>query len=104
MCQDVIERVLRVLNVMIASGIILTVPNRDTLSACADTKAQVIQRRTSTSGFLNNHPSGDPKPSHADVTITREIAAALKPLAITVHNHLVVGAQGVASFKSLGLL
>ena len=27
-----------------------------------------------------------------------------KPLEITVHDHLVVGRSGVASFKSLGLL
>lgn len=54
--------------------------------------------------LVHNHPSGDPKPSAADVAITREIAAAAKPLGIDVHDHLVVGRHGVASFKSLGLL
>lgn len=54
--------------------------------------------------LVHNHPSGDPKPSAADVAITHEIIAAAKPLGITVHDHLVIGSHGVASFKSLGLL
>jgi DNA repair protein RadC len=54
--------------------------------------------------LVHNHPSGDPKPSPADVAITREVAAALKILGIALHDHLVVARQGVASFKSLGLL
>lgn len=54
--------------------------------------------------LVHNHPSGDPQPSAADVAVTREIVAAAKPLGISVHDHLVVGSHGVASFKSLGLL
>jgi DNA repair protein RadC len=47
---------------------------------------------------MHNHPSGDPTPSRAD------IAAAAKALGIAVHDHLVVGRGGTASFKALGLL
>jgi DNA repair protein RadC len=54
--------------------------------------------------LVHNHPSGDPTPSRADIEMTREIAAAAKPLKIAVHDHLVVGRSGHASFKSLGLL
>jgi DNA repair protein RadC len=54
--------------------------------------------------LVHNHPSGDPKPSAADLAITREIVAAAKLFQIVVHDHLVVGRHGVASFKSLGLL
>ena len=36
--------------------------------------------------------------------MTREIAAAAKALGIAVHDHLVIGRSGHASFKSLGLL
>lgn len=43
-------------------------------------------------------------PSRADIEMTREIAAAAKPLRISVHDHLVIGRSGHASFKSLGLL
>ena len=54
--------------------------------------------------LVHNHPSGDPTPSKADIEMTREIAAAAKALRIQVHDHLVVGRGGTASFKSLGLL
>jgi DNA repair protein RadC len=53
--------------------------------------------------LLHNHPSGDPAPSPADVDMTRQIIEALRPLKIAVHDHLVVGRDGVASFKALGL-
>jgi DNA repair protein RadC len=53
--------------------------------------------------LLHNHPSGDPAPSPADVDMTRQIVEALKPLRIAVHDHLVVGRDGVASLKALGL-
>jgi DNA repair protein RadC len=54
--------------------------------------------------LVHNHPSGDPTPSRADIDLTREIAAAAKALKIAVHDHLVIGRGGHASFKSLGLL
>ncbi len=54
--------------------------------------------------LVHNHPSGDPKPSAQDVAITREIVAALEPLNVYVHDHLVIGRNGEASFKTLGLL
>jgi DNA repair protein RadC len=54
--------------------------------------------------LVHNHPSGDPTPSKADIEMTREIAAAAKALKIAIHDHLVIGRGGHASFKSLGLL
>lgn len=54
--------------------------------------------------LVHNHPSGDPTPSKADIAMTQEIVEAGKPLRIAVHDHLVVGAEQVASFKALGLL
>src|ERR1700742_1803934 len=54
--------------------------------------------------LLHNHPSGDPSPSAADIDMTRQIVEALRPLRITVHDHLVVGRDGVASFKALALI
>ncbi len=53
--------------------------------------------------LVHNHPSGDPTPSRADVEITRQVVEAGKTLNIAVHDHLVVGRDGVASFKALGL-
>ena len=54
--------------------------------------------------LVHNHPSGDPTPSRADIDMTNEIAQAARALRIIVHDHLVVGRGGTASFKALGLL
>lgn len=54
--------------------------------------------------LLHNHPSGDPTPSAADVEMTRQIVAAARALNLVVHDHLVVGREGVASLKALGLM
>lgn len=53
--------------------------------------------------LVHNHPSGDPTPSSADVDMTRQVVEAGRSLRITVHDHLVVARDGVASFKALGL-
>ncbi|MEY4250777.1 MAG: hypothetical protein RJA87_2410 [Pseudomonadota bacterium] len=54
--------------------------------------------------LVHNHPSGDPSPSGADVDMTKQIIEAGRTLRISVHDHLVVGRDGVASFKALGLM
>lgn len=56
------------------------------------------------SGMFHNHPSGDPKPSRDDIEMTREVKAAAEALGIAIHDHLVIGRKGHASFRSLGLL
>ena len=54
--------------------------------------------------LVHNHPSGDPTPSHADILMTHKIIEIAKPLGIIVHDHLIVGRDGHASFKGLGLI
>jgi DNA repair protein RadC len=54
--------------------------------------------------LVHNHPSGDPTPSKQDVEMTAQIERACKPLGITVHDHVVIGKERDASFRSLGLL
>jgi DNA repair protein RadC len=54
--------------------------------------------------LVHNHPSGDPKPSRDDIEMTREVKAAAEALGIAIHDHLVIGRKGHASFRSLGLL
>ena len=53
---------------------------------------------------VHNHPSGDPKPSRADIDITRLLADAGKKLGVTLHDHLIIAANGHASMKALGLM
>jgi DNA repair protein RadC len=54
--------------------------------------------------LVHNHPSGDPTPSRADIEMTKQIVAAAKPLGVVVHDHIIVGKQGHASFRGLGLI
>ena len=54
--------------------------------------------------MVHNHPSGDPTPSQADIEMTRQVAEAARALRVALHDHLVVGRDGVASFKALGLI
>jgi DNA repair protein RadC len=54
--------------------------------------------------LVHNHPSGDPTPSPADLKMTREIVDIAKPLGIEVHDHIIVGRDGHASLKGMGLM
>jgi DNA repair protein RadC len=54
--------------------------------------------------LVHNHPSGDPAPSAADIAMTRQVADLAKTLGIALHDHIVVGRKGHASFRSLQLL
>jgi DNA repair protein RadC len=54
--------------------------------------------------LVHNHPSGDPTPSRADIQMTQAIVDVAKPLGILVHDHIIVGKDGHASFKGLKLM
>lgn len=54
--------------------------------------------------LAHNHPSGDPTPSSADVAITKQVVEAARALAITVHDHFVVGGDQVVSLRALGMM
>ena len=54
--------------------------------------------------IVHNHPSGDPTPSQADIRLTRDLIEAGKHMKIAVHDHVIVGAQGRSSLRSLGVI
>lgn len=54
--------------------------------------------------MVHNHPSGDPTPSRADIDMTKTIVEIAQPLGIAVHDHIIVGRQGHASFRALKLI
>lgn len=54
--------------------------------------------------LVHNHPSGDPTPSRADIEMTRRVVEAARALGLQVHDHIVVGREGTASFRALGLM
>lgn len=84
------------------------VQNRGTVDHAPVYPREIVKRALELSAsaliLVHNHPSGDPTPSKADILMTREIVSAAKALSITVHDHLVIGRNGHASFKSLGLM
>ncbi len=54
--------------------------------------------------LVHNHPSGDPTPSQADIRMTKEIVDVAKAMGIAVHDHIIVGREGHASFKGMRLM
>lgn len=54
--------------------------------------------------LVHNHPSGDPTPSRADIEMTHKVIEACSPLAIAVHDHIIIGRNSHASFKALSLM
>ena len=54
--------------------------------------------------LVHNHPSGDPTPSRADIDMTKRIVEAAEKLNITIHDHIIIGRDGHASFKTLKLI
>jgi len=54
--------------------------------------------------LVHNHPSGDPTPSRADIAMTQQVVEVAGALGITLHDHIIVGRDGHASFKGLGLI
>lgn len=54
--------------------------------------------------LVHNHPSGDPSPSTADIAMTMQIVTLGKALNVVVHDHLIIGRQGHASFRGLKLI
>jgi len=91
-------------NVLIADE----VQNRGTVDHTPVYPREIVKRALELSAssiiLVHNHPSGDPTPSKADIAMTREVVTAARTLGIAVHDHLVIGRAGHASFKSLGLL
>lgn len=54
--------------------------------------------------MVHNHPSGDPRPSRADIEMTRKVKDSAAAVSITLHDHIIVSRGGHVSFKSEGLI
>ena len=54
--------------------------------------------------LVHNHPSGDPTPSDADISMTTQINDAAQALGLTLHDHLIIGRSKEFSFRSAGYL
>jgi DNA repair protein RadC len=54
--------------------------------------------------LVHNHPSGDPTPSRSDIDMTKAVQKAAATVGVLVHDHVIIGADGHASLKGLGLM
>ena len=54
--------------------------------------------------IVHNHPSGDPSPSQQDIRLTHDLVEAGRHMKVTVHDHIIVGAEGRTSMRALGLI
>ena len=54
--------------------------------------------------LVHNHPSGDPTPSQADISMTAQVRDAAQVLGITLHDHLIIGRGRELSFRAAGYL
>ena len=58
------------------------------------------------SGILvaHNHPSGNVKPSHADIELTQRLSQACQLVSIPLVDHIIVSKSGYFSFKNHSML
>jgi len=54
--------------------------------------------------LIHNHPSGDPTPSEADISMTQAVRDAAQALGLTLHDHLIIGKSTELSLRSAGYL
>lgn len=54
--------------------------------------------------FAHNHPSGDTKPSDADITMTKQLKNILAVVDVRVLDHIIVGGDQCSSMAELGHL
>ncbi len=66
--------------------------------------ADVIADRAASVIFAHNHPSGDLKPSDADLKMHEQLVQAAKILGIRVLDQIIVTRKGYYSFQEAGLL
>ena len=81
---------------------------RGTLDAASVYPREVVklclEHNAAAAILVHNHPSGDPEPSQADLTLTRKLQDALNLVDIRTLDHIVVGSEGCVSLAERGHL
>jgi len=70
---------------------------REVVRRCLDHNAAAVI-------LSHNHPSGEPEPSRADITITKRLTDVLALIDVQVLDHIVVGGMKTVSFAERGLV
>jgi len=66
----------------------------------------VVALKANASGLIliHNHPSGNLKPSDADIKLTQKIKDGAKLLEIEIHDHLIISDNGYYSMADDGII
>lgn len=59
----------------------------------------LIRQAAAAGVVVHNHPSGDPEPSDADVTLTHRLRAVGDIVGIPITDHIIIGKRGYASLN-----
>jgi DNA repair protein RadC len=63
-----------------------------------------LRQKASAIILLHNHPSGNVRPSDADIRLTRSIQETARVLDILVHDHIIIGENRFFSFREEGIM
>jgi len=65
---------------------------------------QVLKYNAKSVIFSHNHPSGNPKPSRADLEMTKKLKEILEPLEVRVLDHIIITPEKYYSFLEEGII
>lgn len=54
--------------------------------------------------MAHNHPSGDPRPSQADLAFTRRLAFGLDAIGVRLSDHVIMAGEAITSLRQEGRL
>jgi len=63
-----------------------------------------LEHNAAATVLVHNHPSGDPEPSQADLTLTHKLQEALNLVGVRTLDHIVVGHEDCVSLAEQGYL
>lgn len=73
-----------------------------TAAAPRDIIKRALEHNAAGVVVAHNHPSGTPTPSGADLSFTANLAGLCLAMGLTLHDHLIIGAEQHYSFKGAG--
>ena len=65
---------------------------------------RALKHKASAIILAHNHPSGNVRPSEADIKLTKAIQETARVLEILVHDHIIIGENRFFSFREKGIL
>lgn len=69
-----------------------------------ETYAPALESRASSLVVSHNHPSGNPEPSEADITMTSRLKKAGEILGVELKDHIIITKEKFYSFKENNLI